>query len=87
MKTALLALLMLAGSPLPYMEAAPSLEEDAVVEVSKPARRTTHVERLQRILLPVTTASAPPTADFDAPLRPESPHEPSSQPPRAPPAV
>jgi len=87
MRTALLALLLFAGAPIPYMEAAHPVEEDAVVDVSKPARRNVRVERLKRILLPVTTASARPTADFDAPLRPESPHEPSSQPPRAPPAV
>jgi hypothetical protein len=87
MKTALLSLLLLVGGPLPFIEGAPSVEEDAVVEVSRPARRVIRVERLKRILLPVTTASAPPTAAFDAPLRPEAPHEPSAQPPRAPPAV
>ncbi len=87
MKTAMMALLLFAGAPLPFLEAAPSLEEDAVVEVAKPIRRTVRVERLKRIILPVTTASAPPTVDFGAPLRPESPHEPSAQPPRAPPAA
>lgn len=87
MKTALIALLMFAGAPLPYMESASPLEEDAVVEVSRPVRRSARVERLKRIIPPATTASAPPTADFDAPLRPESPHEPSAQPPRAPPAA
>lgn len=87
MKTALLALLLLAGAPLPFTEAAPSLEEDAVVEVSKPLRHAPRVERVKRILLPVTTPPAPPGVAFDVPVRPESPHEPSSQPPRAPPAV
>lgn len=84
MRSALLALLLLAGAPLPFIETAPSLEEDAVVEVSKPVRRESRVERLKREIAP-EAPSVPPRLSLDAPVRPDAPHEPSPQFPRPPP--
>jgi hypothetical protein len=62
MRTSLFLLVLALGSPLPFVSASLSLEEDAVVESARSARRPSAVDRRKARVLPspAPRVAAPP---------------------------
>jgi len=85
MKSTFFALLLVLGSPFPSVEAAPSNEEEAVVEMTRTERRASSLERLKSHVLPPAPAASP-RPSIPVLLRPTPHVEPASAFTRPPPA-
>ena len=87
MKARFFALFLVLGSPWAFAEAAPSLDEDAVVESARNSRRPAAPERrTSRVLPPSPAVVTPKPTEIPVLLRPAPQVDPALLFPRPPPA-
>ncbi|MBV8878387.1 MAG: hypothetical protein JO332_00350 [Planctomycetaceae bacterium] len=89
MRLGLFALILALGTPLPWVEVGPSVEEDAILEVARPARRPSRLERQKVAVLHSAAAPVPPRPRRERPVsrRPGLPTDIALVCPRPPPSA